>query len=440
MPKHDFLSAKAISNRQKSVGLQKLRWYCQMCQKQCRDENGFKCHTASEGHLRQMRVFAENPNSFLDEFSKEFERGYLQTLSHRHGTKRVKANVVYQEYIADKQHIHMNATIWTTLTTFIKYLGKEGKVEPEETEKGWFITFIDRDPKALARQQQSQQRQKEELDEEDRKKRVIAAQIKAAEEKLQREGKEGNSPVDHNYNRDDDGEKVQVSLKTVEEKKKTISRPAVFSMEDDDEEEGGAEEKGDFGKNGSGEGGMVGKKRGNGLRTGRVAALDDLMREEEERKYKRHKTGFSSAPAVRSERNDDQYIHDKGDKDKSNKDSEWLARGIIVRVLDKNIDRGKWYQQKGEVVEVRGKKGLIAFDRDEVWVDQRDIETVIPKVGQEVRVLKGSYRKCKGILLGINQDDFCCDVRISYENDRGEKKEKVLTGLEFEDISKYAKS
>jgi hypothetical protein len=23
-------------------GLQKLRWYCQMCQKQCRDENGFK--------------------------------------------------------------------------------------------------------------------------------------------------------------------------------------------------------------------------------------------------------------------------------------------------------------------------------------------------------------------------------------------------------------
>ena len=38
MPKHDFLSPKAISNRIKSKGLQKLRWYCQMCQKQCRDE------------------------------------------------------------------------------------------------------------------------------------------------------------------------------------------------------------------------------------------------------------------------------------------------------------------------------------------------------------------------------------------------------------------
>lgn len=41
MPKHDFLSPKAISNRIKSKGLQKLRWYCQMCQKQCRDEVKF---------------------------------------------------------------------------------------------------------------------------------------------------------------------------------------------------------------------------------------------------------------------------------------------------------------------------------------------------------------------------------------------------------------
>lgn len=32
------LTPKAISNRIKAKGLQKLRWYCQMCQKQCRDE------------------------------------------------------------------------------------------------------------------------------------------------------------------------------------------------------------------------------------------------------------------------------------------------------------------------------------------------------------------------------------------------------------------
>lgn len=67
MPKHGFLTPKAIGNRIKAKGLQKLRWYCEMCQKQCRDENGFKCHQTSEGHLRQMRIFAENPEAVMKE-------------------------------------------------------------------------------------------------------------------------------------------------------------------------------------------------------------------------------------------------------------------------------------------------------------------------------------------------------------------------------------
>lgn len=42
-----------------------------MCQKQCRDENGFKCHTMSESHLRQMRVYSEDPARIMEEFSNE---------------------------------------------------------------------------------------------------------------------------------------------------------------------------------------------------------------------------------------------------------------------------------------------------------------------------------------------------------------------------------
>lgn len=60
-----------------SKGLQKLKWYCEMCQKQCRDENGFKCHTTSEGHLRQMRIFSENPHKMVDQFSDEV-RGWCR--------------------------------------------------------------------------------------------------------------------------------------------------------------------------------------------------------------------------------------------------------------------------------------------------------------------------------------------------------------------------
>ena len=45
-------SSKWLGIKMKSKGLQKLRWYCQMCQKQCRDQNGFKCHISSESHQR----------------------------------------------------------------------------------------------------------------------------------------------------------------------------------------------------------------------------------------------------------------------------------------------------------------------------------------------------------------------------------------------------
>jgi DNA/RNA-binding protein KIN17 len=69
---------KWIDNRQKAKCLQKLRWYCQMCQKSCRDANGFKCHIMSEAHQRQLQVFNENPAHFIDDYSKEFLEGEIE--------------------------------------------------------------------------------------------------------------------------------------------------------------------------------------------------------------------------------------------------------------------------------------------------------------------------------------------------------------------------
>ena len=162
-----------------------------------------KCHMKSEGHLRQMRVFAENPNSIIDDFSKDFERGFLDTLSHRHGTKRILANAVYKEYIGDKHHIHMNSTCWTSLTGFVKYLGKEGKVVVDETEKGWYISWIDRDPKMIARQAAAAQRQQQELDDEEKAARQINLQIAAI-----RKCSDG-SLDENNLNDDDDNEEEE---------------------------------------------------------------------------------------------------------------------------------------------------------------------------------------------------------------------------------------
>lgn len=72
------------------------------------------------GHSLQFYYLFQFGRDFLDDFSELLRR--------RFGTKRVHANVVYQEYIADKQHTHMNATQWETLTDFVTWMGKEGTV------------------------------------------------------------------------------------------------------------------------------------------------------------------------------------------------------------------------------------------------------------------------------------------------------------------------
>ncbi len=87
-----------------------------------------------------MKIFSDNAGEILDQYSRDFEQSYIQTLRMRHGTKLVNSNNVYQELIlADKQHIHMNVTHWMTLTEFVQCLGKAGRCVVEETDQGWFF-------------------------------------------------------------------------------------------------------------------------------------------------------------------------------------------------------------------------------------------------------------------------------------------------------------
>ncbi|KAI8815779.1 domain of Kin17 curved DNA-binding protein-domain-containing protein [Fimicolochytrium jonesii] len=183
----DFMTPKAIANRIKAKGLQKLRWYCQMCEKQCRDENGFKCHCTSESHLRQMALFSESSDSYLNNHSKDFSNEFMKLLSRRYGTRRVHANLVYQEYISDREHIHMNATHWTSLTDFVKHLGKEGLCEVDETEKGWFIKWVDRSPATLAKQEAILKKERLEKTDEERAQKELEDQIRRAQEESGKE-------------------------------------------------------------------------------------------------------------------------------------------------------------------------------------------------------------------------------------------------------------
>src|SRR5579871_3443901 len=181
MPRAERGTPKAIANQQKSKGLQRLRWYCQVCEKQCRDENGFKCHVQSEAHVRQMMIVGENPHRHIANFSRQLMGDFLQLLPSTHGEKRVHANHFYaSQYITNKSHIHMNSTRWKTLTEFITFLGHSGICRVENTEKGWYISWIDTSPEAMKKRDANLKRERLEKGEADREDRLIQEQIERA--------------------------------------------------------------------------------------------------------------------------------------------------------------------------------------------------------------------------------------------------------------------
>ncbi|ETI39154.1 hypothetical protein L917_14493 [Phytophthora nicotianae] len=397
MGKHDFLTPKAIGIRMKAKGLQKLRWFCQVCQKQCRDENGFKCHTTSESHQRQMLIVANNPDKFMSGYSEMFEEAFLENLRRRHGTKRMRATHVYNEYIQDKLHVHMNATQWTTLSGFVQYLGRTGKCVVDETEKGWYIQYIDRDPKAIARQKELEKKKKAELDHEERNKLFIKRQLQIAS------GKEGADTQQQptKLQRGENGEKIKMSLglKRESAKKETVAFTAkassVFGQGEEGSEEAESEDK----------------------RSNKRHAVDAIIEENERRKREKSRQ--------------------LEEESKRQREENWVTTGIVIKVMNKKVGDGAYYKCKGVVKDVEEKfcATVELLDSGDVLrLDQDDLETVIPKPGRKVKIVNGLGRGCTAKLLDISVDDFCARIRIDSGSYRGE----ILDRVEYEDICRLA--
>ncbi|CAH9067416.1 unnamed protein product [Cuscuta epithymum] len=399
MGKNDFLTPKAIANRIKAKGLQKLRWYCQMCEKQCRDENGFKCHCMSESHQRQMEVFGQNPNRIVSGYSEEFESSFLEHMKRSHRFSRVAATVVYNEYIADRHHIHMNSTEWATLTEFVKYLGRTGKCKVEETPKGWFITYIDRDSETLLKEKLKNKRMKADIADEEKQERAIKRQRERAEELMggviitdENNVSSERKLLDKKMEGCDQKVKLSLgsSLKPPNDKgiPESCSR-SVFDVMDyhQDKTEKGREAK------------LVGGKGGGGV-------LHELMREEEQAKERQNRKDY------------------------------WLCEGIVVKIMSKGLLANEgYYKKKGVVKKVIDKyvgEIEILDNKHILRVDQEELETVIPQVGGLVRIVNGAYRGSNARLLDIDTDHFSAKLKI----EKGIYDGKVLKAIDYEDICK----
>ncbi|XP_011685571.1 PREDICTED: DNA/RNA-binding protein KIN17 [Wasmannia auropunctata] len=390
MGKHEAGTPKFIANKIKAKGLQKLRWYCQMCQKQCRDENGFKCHTMSESHHRQLLLFAENAHRYMDQFSREFSQGYLNLLKRQFGTRRVPANRVYQEYIADRGHIHMNATQWLTLTAFVKWLGRSGQCVVDETEKGWFITYIDRDPETLAAQEKKAKKEKMDKDDEERLMDFIDKQIeRAKQETKEEEGETSKTPLTRPEN--DTPLVLDIKLKP---KPKLLPVPQIKQE--------------------------------------RVKSEDDQSKSTSSKSL--------GGKDEKLKRPNDDTERGSVKKLKSNDDSPaaegWLREGIMVKVTTKSLG-DKYYKAKGVVQSVGtdGFVGKVKLKTPEevnghvIRLDQEFLETVIPAIGKEVLILWGKHKGLRATVKKLHIEHYSIDVEL-------EKDKKIVKKLPYEQVSK----
>lgn len=371
-----------------------------MCQKQCRDENGFKCHINTEAHQRQMLLFGQNSGSYTYQFSKDFFDSFMDILKRQFGTKRVKANKVYQQVIAHKDHVHMNSTRWHTLSGFVQWMGKAGICVVDLLEDEWWITYIDRDPETLERQRKADKKKKMDKDDEERLLEFIDQQIER--DKKRKEGEEGAEEAaepEQKYTelvRENEDEKIKLDLKVFKrpEAPGPLPPPAKMSRIEKVDNSDTMSVKSYA---------STKSNRSDSSTSSKKSALEEIM-EQEERK-----------------------------KEQKNRKEYWLAEGIVVKIMTKTLG-SDYYKQKAVVQEVidkfRGKIKLLE-NGEKFKIDQEHLETVIPKVDGRVRILNGAYRDSTAILKKIETSRFCATVEI----DKGPFRGRVIS-VPYEDISK----
>ena len=64
----------------------------------------------------------------------------------------------------------------------MQWLGRTGICIVDETEKGWFVTYIDRDPETMRRQEEIEKKKKLDLDDRQRQEIFLAKQMERGKE------------------------------------------------------------------------------------------------------------------------------------------------------------------------------------------------------------------------------------------------------------------
>ena len=108
----------------------------------------------------------------------------------------------------------------------------------------------------------------------------------------------------------------------------------------------------------------------------------------------------------------------------------WIVKNIIVRVLNRDLAKGRFYKKKGVIV---GTQEFVAkiemFESGKrIRIDQDDLETVIPKLGKQVLVLSGKKKGSIAIVESLDKTKYKAILEMS----NGERVRKS-----YDSISKW---
>lgn len=379
-----------------------------------------------------MKLFSENAGSMMDSYSKDFARMYVETLRMRHGCSQINANNVYQEVIADKQHVHMNSTMWASLSDFVQYLGKTGQCVVEQNERGWYVTYIERDATKLERAEALQRREKGELAAEQAVSQRMQEQRVQAAIALDKVGGTIHTEATALQRTDGDAT-IQLALTTKKKKSSSggssaadkIKTKSVFGQDEDDDDED--EEP----------------PHGPPLPPPPPPLVPSRPTVTDKSNNNNSLSSLSSKkrprPADADTKNQkvQRLLPDDSDS------VPWLYKDILVRIVHKTLRDGRYFKRKAAVDELVDDNQTTARvtvldsgpDKrdggDVLELDQDDLETVVPKqTGKRVRILRGRYRGKRATVMELDKNKY----RAVLELSDGTRLDRV----DYDDFSKLA--
>lgn len=259
-----------------------------------------------------------------------------------------------------------------------------GKCVVDETDEGWFITYIDRDPATIELEEKMRRKEKAEKDDKERETDFLQRQIREGQKKESTE-----KPTDDGNTkeliREEDG-KLSLNLKM-----DTFKKPTVAPI------------KNVLSTAGSDRMSMISKSSSRKSEKRKISALEEIIQEETKKKNYMRK-------------------------------DYWLLENIVVKVTTKTLGL-EYLGKKGVVIKVMDKYGCMVklFEpKVKLKLDQNHVETVIPNVGGRVIVVNGMHVGREAELIKLDADNFCVDVKLKSGPATG----KIITRLPFEDLCK----